>query len=184
MRIAPKRFDIGDILLQKEFPLNETDLMPQIHDRLAQEGAQMLIDCINNLSSSLTHATVQNEDEATYASKIDENFTQVRWNTMTAKDVHNLYRSLYSFKFVSTNWYGEQVKLKEISYDPLLPIQEELQPGTVKYSHKLKCLLVFCVDGQAIQVFSLGNAKKSKMSARDFSNGFLNKRPESERRFT
>lgn len=184
MRIEPKRFDIGDILLQKELPLNDTDLMPQIHDRLALEGAQLLVDCITNLSKNLSHAKVQNESEATYAPKIDEHFTQVRWDKMTAKDVHNLHRSLYSFKFATTYWHDELVKLKDVLYDASLPKEKSYEPGTVKYSHKLKCLKVFCAGGQSIQVLSLGIAKKSKISARDFNNGFLNKRPESERRFT
>lgn len=184
MRIEPKHFDIGDILLQKELSINDSDLMPKIHDRLALEGAQLLIDCINDLSVCLNHVKAQNEKEASYAPKIDENFTKVLWHTMTAKDVYNLYRSLYSFKFGTTYWHGEPVKLKELSYDSSLPEERQYEPGTIKYSHKLKCLKVFCANGQAIQVFSLGIAKKSKMSARDFNNGFLNKRPESERRFS
>lgn len=184
MRIEPKHFDIGDILLQKELPLNDTDLMNEIHDRLALEGAQLLVDCINNLPACLNQARTQDENEASYAPKIDENFTHVRWDKMTAKDVHNLYRSLYSFKFVTTYWHQEPVKLKEISFDASLPEEAQHEPGTVKYSHKLKCLKVSCADGRTVQVLSVGIAKKSKMSARDFYNGFLNKRPESERRFS
>uniref|UniRef100_A0A336MQT9 Methionyl-tRNA formyltransferase, mitochondrial n=1 Tax=Culicoides sonorensis TaxID=179676 RepID=A0A336MQT9_CULSO len=184
MRIKPKHFDTGEILCQKEFAISDTELMPDLHHRLATEGAKLLIDCINAFPLSLTRAIPQNESEVTYAPKIDENFTQVRWNTMTAKDVFNLYRSLYSFKFCSTTWHGLPVKFKEMSYHPLSPCTENIEPGTVIYCQKLKCLQVFCANGQAIHVHDLGIGKKSKISAFDFNNGFLKKRPESERKFT
>ncbi|XP_063704770.1 methionyl-tRNA formyltransferase, mitochondrial [Culicoides brevitarsis] len=183
MRIAPKHFDIGEILLQREFPLSETDLMPKIHDDLASEGAKLLIECMNNLSECLRNAKIQNEKEASYAPKIDETFTQVKWDTMTAKDVYNLYRSVYSFKFITTYWRDELIKLKEISLD-VTPQTEQNKPGFIKYSYKSKCLKVFCADGNAVNVYILGNNRKNKMSAADFNNGFLSKRPESERVFT
>lgn len=185
MKIEPKHFDIGDILLQKEIPINDTDFMPTLHDKLALDGAQLLIDCIKTLPSSLLNAWKQDETKASYAPKIDENFTHVRWDCMSAKDVFNLYRSLFSFKFPSTQWHGEPVKLKSVSYnEEACSAEMRSEPGTVRYSHKTQVLNVSCADGTVIQVESLGIGKKSKISAKDFNNGFLKKRPENERRFS
>jgi methionyl-tRNA formyltransferase len=51
MKIVPRKFDVGDILAQKEVPIGDEMLMPVLHDQLANIGAQLLIDCIKNLNN-------------------------------------------------------------------------------------------------------------------------------------
>lgn len=48
MRIEPKHFDIGEVLLQKEVQIDPRTMMPQLHDELATEGAKLLIDFLSN----------------------------------------------------------------------------------------------------------------------------------------
>lgn len=185
MRIEPKHFDIGDIILQKETHLAPNELMPDVHDRMAQIGAQLLLDCVTSLPESLQNARKQEDKDATFAPKIDEEFTRVRWNLMTARDVYNLYRSLYSFKFPITYWNKEVVKLKEIHAGDVQNDEvNNYSPGFIRFSHKSRTLAVTCADGREIEIKSLGIGKKSQISAQDFRNGFLRKVKEIERKFS
>lgn len=51
MKIMPRKFDVGDILAQKEIEIGDDTLMPVLHDQLANMGAHLLIDCIKNLNN-------------------------------------------------------------------------------------------------------------------------------------
>lgn len=92
---------------------------------------------------------------------------------MSALEVYDLHRALYSFKSLTTTFRKEPVKLLEVSKNE----SEEdhvVEPGHIKYSWKLKKILVGCKDGKSIGVSKLSLSKKT-MSASDFRNGFLSK---------
>lgn len=182
MKIRPKHFDVGAILLQEEIEIGSEELMPVVHDRLGRLGADLLLECVLTLPQRLNNLMEQREEEATYAPKIDEEFCRVRWDKMTAKEVFDLYRALYSFKFPTTSWGKEIVKLKEVR----LSSDESLNkmPGTARWSHKNRAISVTCADGNEVDVVSFGIGKKSKISAQDFNNGFLKKVQEIDRRFS
>lgn len=59
MKILPKHFDIGDILAQKEVAIGRDMLMPELHAKLAEQGASLLLDCCRELSVSLDLAQPQ-----------------------------------------------------------------------------------------------------------------------------
>lgn len=64
MKIMPKKFDVGDILAQKEVTIDDDILMPVLHDQLANIGAELLIDCIKNLNK--LEALQQDDSQASY----------------------------------------------------------------------------------------------------------------------
>lgn len=49
MKIEPKKFDIGDILASQRVAISKDMLMPELHDNLAEIGADLMIKCIRNL---------------------------------------------------------------------------------------------------------------------------------------
>lgn len=90
---------------------------------------------------------------------------------MSALQIYDLYRALYSFKSIQTTFRGEQVKLLEIS-KPNLELSDDHAAGHIKFSWKCKKLVVSCYDGSVIKVSKLIIGKKA-LSASDFNNGFL-----------
>lgn len=66
MKIHPNKFDIGEILAQKELPVPKNVLMPDLHETLANEGAQLLLDCIENAPDSFQNTKQQNDTGVTY----------------------------------------------------------------------------------------------------------------------
>lgn len=114
----------------------------------------------------------------------------IDWHSQTARYICNLYRALYSFKWLTTDWHGRRVKIKEIDLQSEENVECEsnvsiLSPGRVEYDKSKTCLRVYCCDGSFIRVRRLGlEGKKSEMSAADFNNGFLKKVDRAQRYFT
>lgn len=110
---------------------------------------------------------------------------QVNWQSMSARYICNLYRALYSFKWLTTHWHRRRVKIKEIDVDGVGDVKADKLPGYVEYDRVNKCLHVYCSDGNAIRITKLGlEGKKSEMTAADFNNGFLKKVDQTQRYFT
>lgn len=99
---------------------------------------------------------------------------------MTALQVHDLYRSLYSFKHLLSKFKNEPIKILEIS--KIDQKSDHMAAGHLKFLWETKKLIVTCCDGNSIEIVKLSIGKKV-MSARDFYNGFLSKISESERKF-
>jgi methionyl-tRNA formyltransferase len=101
---------------------------------------------------------------------------------MTALDIYDLYRALYSFKHIFTYFNDEPVKLVEISrVKNRENIYQAYHAGRIDFSWKTKTLMVWCADGNCIEVHKLIVGKKT-LSASDFNNGYLRKINEPHRR--
>lgn len=94
---------------------------------------------------------------------------------MTAEQIYNLYRAMYSFKPITTRWQQQLVKLIEIRRDSNQVFRSDKLPGTVEYAKSEKVLKVVCSDGHCILVTKLGIEGKKIMTAMDFNNGFIKK---------
>lgn len=113
----------------------------------------------------------------------------IDWHSQTARYICNLYRALYSFKCLTTDWHQRRVKIKEIDIQSneecVLQSDIRSSPGRIEYDKLNKCLRVYCCDGSFIRLKKLGlEGKKSEMSAADFNNGFLKKVDGAQRHFT
>lgn len=122
------------------------------------------------------------------APKIDAQFAEIRWSEMSGKQVYDLYRSLYSYRPLTTRLGGEPVKIVKLCCQEL---EEEeatrdgmlLQVGQIRYCRKRKRLRVGCRDGSIVDVEQLSIGGKKVMSAQEFNNGFLSKMEPTARMF-
>lgn len=186
MRIKPKHFDVGEILLQSTVNVPRDILMPQLHDQLAQTGATCLIQCIEDIESYYEKLVKQNDSMATYAPKIDAKFAEIRWNDINAIGIYNLYRSLYGFRPLNTSFEGEVVKIFEMSFNhEQKPAAQSTvrRSGFIEYSKRLKSLFVHCSDGRLLEIIKLSIGGKKILTGQDFHNGFLSKVDPSKRFF-
>lgn len=73
MKIAPGNFDVGDVLAQKKILISDDVLMPELHDKLSKEGAELLVEVIRNLEN--IKAIKQDDKLASYG-----NFNVILFN--------------------------------------------------------------------------------------------------------
>lgn len=115
MRINPYRFDTGSIVRQYKCSIGKNETTPELRTRLAEHGAELLIDCIRDLTNSLQNARPQTEEGATYAPRVTSETAQINWETMTAKDICNLQRAVSYLYPVHTRFKEHVVRLYSVS---------------------------------------------------------------------
>lgn len=50
MRIRPKKFDVGEVLANQRVAISDDMMMPELHDKLSNVGADLLAECVKNLN--------------------------------------------------------------------------------------------------------------------------------------
>lgn len=113
----------------------------------------------------------------------------IDWQTMSSRHICNLFRALYSFKWVTTRWHNKRVRIKEIDFsinndNDYDNKNHQITPGNVEFDRNNKCLRVYCIDGKYIRIKCISMEGKHSMTAADFNNGFLKKVDPSDRTFS
>jgi methionyl-tRNA formyltransferase len=74
-----KALDAGPVILQVRTPIPDDETFGELQLRLAEMGALALIEALALIGIGRETETPQNDDEATYAPKIDRSMTRVNW---------------------------------------------------------------------------------------------------------
>ncbi|XP_041378640.1 methionyl-tRNA formyltransferase, mitochondrial-like [Gigantopelta aegis] len=177
MKLRPKRFDVGSLLVQKEVSVPPRVTSCQLSEMLARQGAQVLIDCLSNLASYENAEYEQPTDGVTLAHKLKASAAHIRWHQQTSVEIDRLYRAVGEIMPLKSHWKDSPVKLLDM-VDPVL-VQDmtnrlavNAAPGTPVFSKDRQLLLIKCKDGYV--GFRTVIIKK-KMSAQAFYNGYLSK---------
>ncbi len=85
--------DTGDMLLRAEVPIGENDNFEDIHDRLSECGADLLIKTVEGLEKGEIVPEVQDDSLSTYAAKIEKSDCLLDFSK-DATVLHNLIRGL------------------------------------------------------------------------------------------
>lgn len=105
---------------------------------------------------------------------------------MTAQNIYNRYRALFTFKTLTCKFLTKSLELLEIQIPPATvksTFSENHSAGSVAYIKDRKCLQVKCANETFLEVYKLRVEGKKAMSAMDFNNGFLKKLPKAEMEF-
>jgi methionyl-tRNA formyltransferase len=74
--------DTGPVYLRVPTPLASDETGGSLHDRLAEMGADALVDCIDRLrAGDMPEPVAQDPDQATYARKLDKSEAQIDWQS-------------------------------------------------------------------------------------------------------
>jgi len=103
--------DTGPVLLHQELPIAATDTGGQLHDKLAELGAQVLSDGLGLLRAGIKPiARPQPEQGVTYAHKLDKAEARLDW----AQDAAALARTVRAFNpwpIAEATLAGERVRI-------------------------------------------------------------------------
>ncbi|MFQ6617771.1 MAG: methionyl-tRNA formyltransferase [Fidelibacterota bacterium] len=123
-----ERVDAGNIIMQKMVKIGPEETAGELHDRLAVEGAHLLVKTVELISKGLATARPQNEAEATPAPKIRKDDCRIRWSE-DARTIFNLIRGLSPKPGAFTYWRGKLLKLLKAAINDADSIEGE--PGEV-----------------------------------------------------
>lgn len=102
--------DTGDILLQRQIPIGGDETAAQLHDRLAELGAELLIEAVEAIKSGNVTAQKQDDQKASYAPMIDKSTALIDW-TRPAVEIKNLIRAMNSWPLAYTYYNGKLMKI-------------------------------------------------------------------------
>ncbi|MBV9963913.1 MAG: methionyl-tRNA formyltransferase [Parafilimonas sp.] len=163
--------DTGNILLQEKISISEDETAGELHDKLKELGANVLVKTIRSLAdgtlSELPQTEILNpESEAKHAPKISTETCKIDWNK-NAEDIFNLTRGLSPYPTAFTFLDGKMLKIfsgkKEI-------ITHNLATGDYKTDGKT--YLKFACSNGFIQCTDIQLQGKKRMLTEDFLRGY------------
>lgn len=93
---------------------------------------------------------------------------------MTATQVYNLYRALYSLYPLTTTFRGKPMKLfNAFLIKNQKPEYEKKPIGSLEYCKKTDAIRILCKDNKYIYFKSLRILGKREITALDFYNGYI-----------
>jgi methionyl-tRNA formyltransferase len=102
IRLAPK-MDAGAILAQSRVSIGETETAGELHDRLAIEGAPLMLRTIDELRAGRAMESLQDEARATAAPKLGRESSKIDW-ALAAMEIARKIRGMHP-------WPGCRVRL-------------------------------------------------------------------------
>jgi methionyl-tRNA formyltransferase len=165
--------DQGAIALQKKLQIGINETAGELHDRMMQEGAALMVQTLNKLHEGSLILVEQNEFnvlKAKEAPKLTSAFGQIHFNEL-ANVVHNHIRGLSPFPgahCILVNGSDRiPIKLYRTELSDALP--EEAIPGIVHIQNEH---IYVCCKESWLEILELQLAGKKRMGARDFIKGF------------
>lgn len=105
-----KKMDAGDMIAQKETPINDEDTVGVLYDRLSDLGAQLLKETLPDVLNGTNARIPQDESKVTYAPTLSREDERIDWN-LSAKQVYNKVRGTNPWPGSYTTYQGKTVKI-------------------------------------------------------------------------
>lgn len=168
-----KGLDTGDIILQSTIPLAENETGGSLFDKLAVEGADLLIETLKQLENGLATRTKQDDSKSSYAKMLSKDMGNIDFSK-SAVELERLIRGLNPWPSAYTRLDDKFLKvyeadvLSENEVDTLGALQQT--PGTIIATDK-KSFTVRCKEG-ALRIMNLQLEGKKRMDTAAFLLGY------------
>lgn len=154
--------DTGDMLLTYETKVGETETAGELFDRLAQSGAELLIQTLVKLDEITPRP--QDDAQSCYAHMLDKQMAVIDWSK-SAHEIDCLIRGLNPWPIALTTLSGERLKVFAAE-----KAAGNGEPGTVLEADPKKGLTVACGEG-ALGLTEIQLVGGKRMKATDFLRG-------------
>ena len=110
--------DTGDIVLQKKITINDNDNASTLHEKLAIEGGNVLIETIRSLQKNSCVFRPQDEAFSSFAPKLKKEDGKIKWN-LEAEHIRNLIRATLGWPSAYTYYKNKMIKIidSEVSFE-------------------------------------------------------------------
>lgn len=119
--------DTGDMILTEEFDLNDEITAGELHDKMRDIGADVLIKTLNQIENGTAPRIPQNHEEFTYAPIMNKSLGKIDWSK-SAREIHNLIRGVNPWPSAYTNYKDSTMKIWKTE---VLNENSDKEPGTI-----------------------------------------------------
>lgn len=166
-----KGMDTGDILLQREMPIFPEDTAATLAERMAQLGAEVLLETLSFFEQGQVRRIKQNEQEATYTRLLKKEDGLIIW-TRSAEEICRLIRGTNPWPGAFSYLDGGRIKVLQAHVlDPSLYSGDEYQPGRIREVNRKDGIIVSAGQGSFLGITFLQPESKKAMSGWDYAQG-------------
>lgn len=156
--------DTGDMLLTAKTDILPTDNFETLHDRLAEIGANLLVETVKGLENGTVTQIKQPTDGVTYAPIISKEMGLVDFSK-SSKEIDCQIRAFTPWP--SAYFFLDNIRIKIHKAEP--GPQTDMPSGTV--INNKGDLTVACKDGSSLKILEVQPEGKGKMTAAALLNG-------------
>ncbi|HRX93391.1 MAG TPA: methionyl-tRNA formyltransferase [Chitinophagaceae bacterium] len=162
--------DTGDILLQESFPIGENDTAGEVHDKMKEIGAKVLVKTVMGIADGSLkekpQSSVEEKEELHHAPKIFTETCRIDFSK-PVEEVHNLVRGLSPFPgaFIILNEKMLKIYRSEIEDIPPTVTEGEYETDGRTY-------LKFACSNGYLKLIEIQLEGKKKMTIGDFLRGY------------
>lgn len=164
MRIV-EELDAGPVLRQRATEIGESETAPELMNRLAEIGADLLSETLQGLESIEPQA--QRDEDATFAPILKREDGRIDW-TRDAFSIERRVRGFEPWPGAYTTLNSRRLIIRQATAET--SEQATAGAGRVIEAHGDR-LLIACGDRTALRLLELQPEDSRRMSARDFLNG-------------
>lgn len=151
--------DTGDMLIKKSTPIGENETASELHDRLSEIGAEVLVETVKAVENGTLTAEKQDDSKSTYAKMITKEMSRLDFNE-SAEKVHNIIRGITGFTMLD----GKRLKI----YKSVVEGTASAAGGTVTDPTNFT---VACGDGKCVRFTEVQYEGGKRMKTEDFLRG-------------
>ena len=158
--------DTGDIFLQKTIQIEDNETAGQLHDKMKEHAAQVILKTVKAIDKGEVDLSVQKNEAASKAPKIFREHCEINWEKPT-NEVYNLIRGLSPYPTAWTTLDNKTFKIfkAEKSFQ-----QSGNIPGSILTDNK--SYLHYATSDGYIECLEVQLQGKKKMDVRSFLNGY------------
>ena len=119
--------DTGDMILTEEFDLDDEITAGELHDKMKDIGADVLIETLKQIEKGTAPRIPQNHEEFTYAPMMNKALGEINWSK-SAREIHNLVRGVNPWPSAYTTYEESTMKVWKTE---VLNETSDKEPGTV-----------------------------------------------------
>ncbi len=164
-----EKIDTGNIILQKEVTIGETETVGELHDKLMFAGSELVVETVAQIKKGIVKTIKQPTLEEKLAPKIFSETCKINWND-SLDNIYNLIRGLNPYPSAWTTLLNDNLAIKVKIYNVQKEISDHnYKNGTVITS---KNEIKVAVPNGFIKIDSLQLSGKRKMDSKSLLNGF------------
>ncbi|MCR3956099.1 MAG: methionyl-tRNA formyltransferase [Gudongella sp.] len=119
--------DTGAMILKGEIPINWVDDSEIIHDKLADLGANLIIDAIEQIISGDAEFVPQKHEESSYAPVLYKGVGNIDWTKPTIT-IYKKIMGLKPWPSAFTEYKGQKIKIHKVEIEKQ---DHDILPGTI-----------------------------------------------------
>lgn len=164
--LMDKGLDTGDILLINKFTIAEDETTGQVHDKLSNSGAQLLVETVEKLKDNSLTPQKQDNAKSTYAEKLTKELELIDWN-LPSREVFNKIRGLNPWPVAYTFCNGSRLK---IFTSRLVKNTQKLPAG--QFAGLTEDGFLIATSDGVLEILEVQPESRKRMSAHDYIKGY------------